>query len=60
MYGKRKEKKRNVKAMLTKLRVMLADFLAVIGQSWDLGQKRNDTEHTLTNLMVFGIQLLKT
>ena len=26
--------KRNVKVMLTKLRIMLADFLAVIGQSW--------------------------
>ena len=60
MERERKAKKRNVKAMLTKLRVMLADFLAVIGQSWDLDQKRNDTEHALTNLMVFGIQLLKT
>ena len=55
--------KRNVKVtltMLTKLRIFLADFFAVIGHSWDLDQKRNGTELTLTNLMEFGTKLLKT
>ena len=45
--------KKHVKVMLTKLRIMLADFLEVIGHSWDLDQKRSGTELTLTNLMVF-------
>ena len=28
---------------------MLADSIAVVAHSWDLGQKRNGTEPTLTN-----------
>ena len=51
---------RNVKIILVKLRIMLADFLAVIGHSWDLDQKRNGTELTLINLMEFELKLLKT
>ena len=58
LFFEKKKIKRNVKVMLTKLRIMLADFVAVIGHSWDLDQKRSGTELTLTNLMVFGIQLL--
>ena len=50
---------RSVKVMLMKLRIMLADFLAVIGHSWDLDQK-SGPELSLTNLTVFGTQLLKT
>ena len=46
--------------MLAKLRTMLSDFLSVIGHFCELDQKRSGTELTLTNLMVFGIQLLKT
>ena len=33
---------------------MLADFLAVIGHSWDLDQKRNGTELILISMMEFG------
>ena len=52
--------KRNVKVMFTKLRILVADFLAVIGHSWDLDKKRSGTELNLINLMEFGIELLKT
>ena len=45
---------RIVKVILTKLRIMLSDFLAVIGHSWDLDQKRIGTELTLISLMEFG------
>ena len=38
---------------------MLADFLAVNGQSWDLDQKRNGTEPILINQMENGTKLLK-
>ena len=60
LYGEIKEMKRNVKIILVKWRTMLADFLAVIGHSWDLDQKRNGTELTLINLMEFELKLLKT
>ena len=53
-------RKRNWRKMYTKLRIMPADFLAVIGHSRDLDQKRSGTELTLTNLMVFGTKLPKT
>ena len=39
---------------------MLSDFLAVIGHSWELDQKRNDTELILISLMEFGTKLLKS
>ena len=52
--------RKNVKVMHTKLRIMLADFFAVIGHSWDLDQKRSGTELALTNLMVFGTNLPQT
>ena len=51
---------RNVKIIPVKLRIMIADFLAVIGHSWDLDQRRNATELTLINLVEFEIKLLKT
>ena len=44
--------------MLTKLRIMLSDFLAVIGHSWDLDQKRNGAKLVLISLMEFGKKLL--
>ena len=44
LHGEKKDMKEKVKVMLTKLRIMLADFLAVIGDSWDLDQKRSGTE----------------
>ena len=51
---------RNVKIILVRLRLMLADFLAVIGLSWDLDQNRHGTELTLMDLMESGLKLLKT
>ena len=50
---------RNVKVILTQLRIMLADFLSVIDHSWDLDQKRNGTELVVISLMEFGTKLLK-
>ena len=50
---------RNVKVILTKLRIMLADVLAVIGHSWDLDQKRNGAELVLMSQMEFGTKLLR-
>ena len=51
LNGENKKMKRNVKILLTKLRIMLSDFLAAIGHSWDLDQKRNGTELILISLM---------
>ena len=45
---------RHVKIILVQLQIMLADFFAVIGHSWDLDQKRNDTELSLISLMGLG------
>ena len=39
---------------------MLADFLAVIGLSWGLDQKRSGTERTLTDVTDHGINQRKT
>ena len=50
---------RNFKVLLTKFQSMLADFLAVVGHSWDLDQKRNGAELILMNLMEFGTKVLK-
>ena len=55
----RKKMQRNTKVILTKLRIMLADFFAVIGHSWGLDQKRNGTELILISLMEFGTKLLR-
>ena len=60
LHGKQKEMQRHVKIILVQLRMMLADFLAVIGHSWDPDQKRNDTELSLRSLMGSGIKQLKT
>ena len=46
--------KRNVKVMLTKLHIMLADFHAVIGHSSDMDQKRSGIELILTSVMELG------
>ena len=51
--------KRNVKVMLTKLQIVLADFLAVVGPSWDLDQNRNGTELILISMMGFWLKLLR-
>ena len=40
------------------LRIMLADFIAVVGCSWDLDQKRNGTERALINLTESGTELV--
>ena len=52
-----KKTQRNVKAILTKFRIMLADFFAVMGHSWDLDQKRNGTELIMIILVEFGTNL---
>ena len=44
----------NVKVILTRTRIVLSDFLAVIGHSWDLYMKRNCTDITVTCLLEFG------
>ena len=54
-----KENAENVEKMLTMLRIMLADVLAVIGHSWDLDQKRNGAELILISLTEFGTKLLR-
>ena len=41
------------------VRIMPADSLAVIGLSWDLGQKRNGTELTPKNPTDLGTTLQK-
>ena len=58
LYGENKETQKSVKIIHLQLRTMLSDFLAVIGHSWDLDQKRNGTELILTNQMVIGTELL--
>ena len=59
-YGENEETKKIVRRILIQLRIMLADFIAVIGHSWDLDQKRNDTGFILISLMELGIKMLKT
>ena len=44
LYREKKEMQRNVKIIPVKLRIMIADFLAVIGHSWALDQRRNGSE----------------
>ena len=58
-FGEKKKIQRNVKVILTKLRSMLWDFLADIGHSRDLHQKRIGTELVLISLMEFGTKLLR-
>ena len=48
-----------IKVILTKLRMMLSDFFAVLGHSWDLDKKRNGTELILISLMEFGTKLMR-
>ena len=45
--------------IIVKLPIVLADFLAVVGHSWDLDQKRNGAELVLMNLMEFGTKVLQ-
>ena len=59
LFGEKKKMWRNVKVILAQLRIMLADFLAVIDHSWDLDHKRNGTELVLLSLMEFGTKLPK-
>ena len=43
LYGQNKETQKSVNIIHLQLRIMLADFRAVVGHSWDLDQKRNGT-----------------
>ena len=54
-----KENAEMFSVMLTKLRIMLSDFLAVIDHSWDLDRKRNGTELILRSLVEFATKLLR-
>ena len=54
LYGEKKEMPRHVKIILVQLRIMLADFLTVIGHSWDPDPKRKGTELSLRSLMGSG------
>ena len=56
---RKKEIQKDVNTTHRQLRIMLANSLAVIGHSWDLGQKRNGTEPTLTNPTDPGIEWQK-
>ena len=57
LYGENEETQKGVNIIHRQLRIMLADSLAVVGHSWDLGQKRNDTEPTLINPTEPGTKL---
>ena len=57
MFNDIKETKKDVNRIHRQLRIMLANSLTVIGLSWDLEQKRNGTEPTLTNLTDHGTKL---
>ena len=54
---KKKETQKSVLRILLQMRIMLADSLAVVGLSWDLGQKTNGTEPTLIDPMDPGTKL---
>ena len=57
LYGMRKEMKNYVKIIQKEFKNTLEDFLAVIGLSLDLVQKRSDTPHTIANQTDVGIGL---
>ena len=52
-------KESNVKTIHRQLRIMLSNFLAVVGLSWGLDQKKIGVEPTLTNQMDRGIEWQK-
>ena len=52
--GEKTETQKNVFRILLKFRSMLAGFLAVVGHSWDLDQKRNGTRTVLINHTEIG------
>ena len=54
---RKKELQKCVNTIHRQLRIMLADSLAVVGHSWDLGQKRNCTELPLINPTEPGTKL---
>ena len=59
LYGEKTETQKNVFRILLKFRSMLAGFLAVVGHSCDLDQKRNGTRHVLINQTEIGTKLQK-
>ena len=59
LYRERTETQRNVFRILLKFRSTLAGFLAVVGHSWDLDQKRNGTRPVLINQTEIGAELQK-
>ena len=59
LYGEKTETQRSVFRILLKIRSTLAGFLAVVGHSWDLDQKRNGTRPVLINQMEIGTELQK-
>ena len=55
----KRKKQRNAFRILLKLRSTLVGFLAVVGHSWDLDQKRNGARLVLTNQTEIGTELQK-
>ena len=49
LYREPKEMEKNEKVMFTKLRILAADFLAIIGHSWCLDQKRHELYGTYSD-----------
>ena len=58
-WREKKETKKIATTIHRQLRIMLANFLAVIGLSWSLDKKKSCTELTLTNQMDHGIEWWK-
>ena len=56
-WGDKKETQKSVFRILLKVRSTLAGSLAVVGHSWDLNQKRNDTGPILINQKEIGTEL---
>ena len=58
LYGEKKETQKSMFIILLQLRSTHADYLVVVGLSWDLDQKRNGTEITVINQTETGTKLL--
>ena len=56
VWGEKRKTQKGVNVIHRQLRIMLADSLAVVGHSWDPGQKRNGREPTLINQTDPGIE----
>ena len=55
--GQKKEQEKEVNTIYRRLRILLADFLALIGLSQGLDLKRSGTELAITNQMDLGTEL---